>query len=92
MPPLIKMGSQGQWVKYCQNSLNARLIRQPALWVDGQFGVRTEFAVRGFQAMKFLKTDGKVGDDTWVALETAPPPIQKRPPEPRLIETHGGGV
>ena len=91
MLPLITTGSQGPWVKYCQNLLNARLMGQQALWVDGQFGVKTEFGVRRFQGMRFLKIDGKVGDDTWAALELGPPPINKRPP-PDDIETHGGGV
>ena len=91
MPEYIQNGSKGDWVKYCQNLLNSRLFDPKSLWVDGDFGMKTELAVRRFQAMKFLKVDGKVGDKTWAALEAGPPPIKKRPPS-LVVETHGGGV
>jgi len=91
MLPMIRIHSQGSYVGYCQNLLNARLKGGTPLWVDGQFGAKTDLAVRHFQAMKLLNPDGKVGPDTWAALEAGPPAIQKRPP-PSLIETHGGGV
>jgi peptidoglycan hydrolase-like protein with peptidoglycan-binding domain len=89
MLPLIKIGDRGEWVKYCQNLLNARLI---TVWVDGEFGVLTDVAVRTFQAKRFLPVDGKVGDKTWSALEAGPPPIKKRPPGEVLIQTWGGGI
>jgi peptidoglycan hydrolase-like protein with peptidoglycan-binding domain len=93
MLPIIENGSRGEWVRYCQNLLNARLFGGESIWVDGQFGIKTELAVRQFQTMKLLKIDGKVGDETWLALEAGPPMINKRPPiPPGLIETHGGGV
>jgi peptidoglycan hydrolase-like protein with peptidoglycan-binding domain len=82
MLPTIRIHAQGSYIGYCQNLLNARLKGVPPLWVDRQFGVKTDLAVRHFQAMKLLKTDGKVGLDTWAALEAGPPPIKKRPPEP----------
>ncbi len=93
MLPLIEMGSRGAWVKYCQNLINARLLEPTSLWVDGEFGMKTDFAVRRFQLMKFLTVDGRVGEKTWLALEAGLPPINKRPPmSPEVIETHGGGV
>jgi peptidoglycan hydrolase-like protein with peptidoglycan-binding domain len=91
--PIIKINDKGDWVTYCQNLLNTRLFELPALWVDGEFGTATELAVRRFQAIKLLKVDGQVGNDTWQALENGPPLINKRPLySPIIIETQGGGV
>jgi peptidoglycan hydrolase-like protein with peptidoglycan-binding domain len=92
MLPLLKIGDSGEFVKYSQNLLNARMPELAALWVDGQFGVKTDLAVLRFQMKKLLKVDGKIGDQTWAALEAGPPPIDKRPRIPLVIETHGGGV
>ena len=92
MLPLIKIGDRGEWVAYCQNLLNARLVVSGALWVDAQFGASTDVAIRNFQMTKGLKMDGKVGDDTWTALEAGPPPINKRPRIPIVYETQGGGI
>ncbi len=77
--PVIRRGSQGPYVGYCQNLLKARLQGQPALWVDGIIGPKTDASVRRFQAMKRLAVDGVVGSMTWGALEAGPPPIKKRP-------------
>lgn len=41
------------------------------LTVDGRYGSRTEAAVRHFQREQGLKTDGRVGQDTWDALYRA---------------------
>ena len=90
--PTIRMGSQGPFVSYCQNLLNARLIVQPPLWVDGIFGPKTDAKVRQFQIMKMLDVDGVVGPITWAALEAGPPPIKKRPAGPALIVPVSGGA
>jgi peptidoglycan hydrolase-like protein with peptidoglycan-binding domain len=92
MLPLIKIGDRGEWVTYCQNLLNARLFGAKAMWVDGDFGVTTDVAVRQFQAQRFLTVDGKVGDKTWSALEVGPPAIKRRPRSQVVIETQGGGI
>lgn len=92
MLPIISKNSQGDWVRYCQNLLNARLMNPMPLWVDGNFGMKTDLAVRRFQTLKSLKVDGKVGEQTWAKLEAGPPPIAKRPTIMGVIETHGGGV
>jgi murein L,D-transpeptidase YcbB/YkuD len=36
--------------------------------IDGDFGPRTEHAVKAFQKAQGLEVDGKVGSDTWKAL------------------------
>lgn len=88
--PVIKRGSQGPYVAYCQNLLNARVPGQ-VLWVDGIFGPKTDASVRRFQAMKRLLVDGVVGPMTWGALEVGPPPIKKRPAAgPPVIPATGG--
>jgi len=77
--PVIRMGSQGLSVAYCQNLLNARLSGQQPLWVDGIFGPKTDARVRMYQATRGLTVDGVVGQQTWGSLEAGPPPIMKRP-------------
>ncbi|GAB4234827.1 MAG: hypothetical protein Kow00121_62490 [Elainellaceae cyanobacterium] len=39
--------------------------------VDGDFGWRTEVAVKRFQRQQGLRVDGIVGRETWVALRSA---------------------
>jgi peptidoglycan hydrolase-like protein with peptidoglycan-binding domain len=77
--PTIKKNSQGLSVAYCQNLINSRLPTPPLLWVDGIFGQKTDVKVRQYQQRKFLAADGIVGPLTWVALESGPPAIRKRP-------------
>jgi peptidoglycan hydrolase-like protein with peptidoglycan-binding domain len=91
--PTLRRGSQGLYVAYCQNLLNARLVGQPALWVDGLFGADTDARVRRFQMMRGLSADGVVGPLTWAALEAGPPPIQRRPiGQPQVSVPATGGV
>ena len=56
----IKLGSKGDTVKKLQKALN--------LAVDGNFGLKTDKAVREFQAKNKLTIDGIVGNNTWKAL------------------------
>lgn len=55
---------------------------------DGEFGSRTETAVRSFQAARSLSVDGKVGPDTYRALFTSvtvpTPPVPTEPSDPIL--------
>ncbi|NEX21023.1 peptidoglycan-binding protein [Thiorhodococcus mannitoliphagus] len=88
--PTIKTGSQGPYVSYCQNLLNARLTGQRCLWVDGIFGPKTDAAVKRFQMMRQLQIDGVVGTLTWTALEAGPPPIKKRPKVFAPVPESGG--
>jgi hypothetical protein len=78
MPPpaskrrLLLKGMEGEDVRDVQRKLNARLVYyEQKLAEDGIFGDLTEAAVRAFQDRNYLhKIDGKVGDETWDALNT----------------------
>lgn len=56
----LKKGSKGEEVKVLQKALN--------ITVDGDFGTKTETAVKKFQKSKGLVADGIVGKKTWEAL------------------------
>ncbi|MGD6815630.1 glucosaminidase domain-containing protein [Metabacillus sp. 84] len=62
---LIKKGSKGVLVQQVQKQLNMHKFK---LAEDGVFGSKTERAVRTFQQMKGLSSDGIVGPKTWSAL------------------------
>jgi peptidoglycan hydrolase-like protein with peptidoglycan-binding domain len=53
-------------VKWIQARLN--LARHGNLLVDGDFGDETEGVVTTFQRIHHLEQDGKVGRNTWRAL------------------------
>lgn len=61
----LKINSKGEEVKTLQKELNKYGY---GLTVDGDFGPKTEWAVRAFQASKGLSVDGVVGPKTWAAL------------------------
>jgi hypothetical protein len=70
-PPTIQFGSQGTWVETLQRRLNALGWKDQygqVLLVDGDFGARTEYAVKNFQAAHAPPADGIVGPKTWSAL------------------------
>jgi uncharacterized protein (TIGR02594 family) len=71
MPTILRHGSCGLNVVRLQNMLNSKLRPSPNLKADGDFGPRTEAAVRNFQALAGLKVDGVVGPRTWAAIETS---------------------
>ena len=64
--PVLMKGSKGNDVKDLQNALNKFGY---SLVVDGDFGPKTDSAVRDFQKNHGLKVDGKVGPLTWAELE-----------------------
>lgn len=58
---IIKKGSKGESVKWLQYELNKHGYK---LTVDGDFGAKTEAAVRDFQSKNKLVVDGIVGKNT----------------------------
>lgn len=68
--PTVSRGDRGPVVSALQVAL--RKLHGPGAptdpgAVDGEFGRRTEAAVRAYQAERKLKVDGKVSDRTWWA-------------------------
>ena len=63
--PLIRSGDQEHPVQTLQHLLRAR---NHPVTVDGDFGPKTDSAVRAFQMDAHLAVDGIVGPDTWSAL------------------------
>lgn len=63
--PLVKKGHTNHPVHTLQYLLRAR---GHSLTVDGDFGPKTDAAVRAFQRDKGLAVDGIVGPNTWTAL------------------------
>jgi peptidoglycan hydrolase-like protein with peptidoglycan-binding domain len=67
----VRQGSSGDAVRGVQEEFQYRnLSGDPGrgLQVDGEFGPRTDRAVRGFQGAAGLDADGIVGPLTWRAL------------------------
>lgn len=67
----VRRGSVGVTVKTLQTLLSARGYSDEDGWdliLDGEFGPRTDFAVRLFQRDHALEVDGIVGKNTWRAL------------------------
>ena len=63
--PLIRSGDQEHPVQTLQHLLRAR---NHPVTVDGDFGPKTDSAVRAFQMDAHLAVDGIVGPATWSAL------------------------
>ncbi len=63
----ISYGSSGSDVKKLQEALNAQGY---SLAVDGQFGSKTQAAVRDYQKKNGLSVDGIVGKNTWSSLNS----------------------
>ncbi|MFN8612134.1 MAG: peptidoglycan-binding protein [Vulcanimicrobiota bacterium] len=59
--PGLRRGQSGEDVKNLQNQLNAQ---GAGLKTDGEFGPKTEKALRNFQRRKGLEQDGVAGPDT----------------------------
>lgn len=65
--PVVRRGSRGSAVRELQRLLNR--VAGAGLAEDGDFGPRTERAVRNFQTFFSLGTDGIVGPKTWSMLD-----------------------
>jgi lysozyme family protein len=66
LQPLLRLGAKSESVKNLQRLLNAH---GRELVVDGDFGPKTDAAVRAFQEQRGLHPDGVVGRLTWAALQ-----------------------
>lgn len=64
--PTLRRGSTGEQVSIVQKVLKDGGYDVGA--IDGNFGEKTEAAVKAFQKDKKLVTDGVIGDKTWEAL------------------------
>ena len=67
--PLLRPGASGEAVRELQQALKG-LGYDPGP-VDGQFGARTEAAVKAFQKAQGIAVDGIVGDITWLNIDEA---------------------
>jgi|SRR5262245_28710188 len=67
--PVLKKGSTDPAVRDLQEALKA-LGYDPGP-VDGQFGAKTETAVKAFQQAKGITVDGIVGRVTWINIDEA---------------------
>lgn len=81
MATIMKLGSGGLAVRRLQTLLN-KAGASPALGVDGDFGEKTDRAVREFQADNGLVVDGRVGKQTMTALQRLVAPAKPGKPEP----------
>jgi len=64
--PMLSKGSKGSVVRELQTLLNE--IDNAGLSVDGDFGNKTQIAVKNFQEKHSLSVDGIVGKKTWAKL------------------------
>ena len=72
--PTLRKGSKGEYVKTLQNLLNQH---GASLKVDGDFGPKTDAAVRAYQKENGL-TVGVVGPQTWGSLFADEEPDEKQ--------------
>lgn len=72
----ISYGSSGEDVKKLQKYLNENGY---SLSVDGQFGSKTQNAVRDYQKKNGLSADGIVGDKTWAKLYSSKSKSESKP-------------
>lgn len=68
---ILTVGDQGLSVHEAQTRIKAHNIE---IVVDGDFGPKTEIAVKKFQHSYGLTPDGIIGPKTWEALAKAPKP------------------
>ena len=67
-PPNLRKGSSGTQVKNLQKDLN--YVMKSGLAVDGEFGVKTESAVRAFQKKYVLAVDGIYGEKSKLQMKS----------------------
>lgn len=65
--PGVKYGSKNDFVKYLQGVMKLK-ASQP-ITIDGDFGPKTEAAVKNVQSFFHLVADGLVGPKTWALID-----------------------
>ncbi|HEX8698370.1 MAG TPA: peptidoglycan-binding protein, partial [Myxococcaceae bacterium] len=86
--PTLKLGASGPAVKTLQQALASAGFSPGA--ADGQFGPKTDAAVKSFQRAKGLVADGIVGPKTWAKLTAAPAAGSSGGSGPTLKQGHSG--
>ena len=81
---LLKSGMRGYEVSMLQNGLN--FLNYGCGSVDGEFGPKTEQAVKLFQETNGLEADGIAGDQTWGALCERIKDVQEH------LNSYGAGI
>ena len=94
---ILESGSRGPDVALVQTWLNAARRRWPVIRpvaVDGRYGTGTATAVKTFQQLDGLRSDGAVGPVTWDALYAAahPEPAAEDYPGIRLQQGSEGAA
>ena len=69
MLPTLRKGSKGEYVQLLQTKLMMLGYDLGSYGVDGDFGTKTQAAVKAFQKDRGLSADGVVGAKTWEELE-----------------------
>lgn len=67
--PTLRKGSKGEYVQLLQTKLMMLGYDLGSYGVDGDFGSKTQAAVKAFQKDRGLSADGVVGAKTWAELE-----------------------
>lgn len=78
----LRQGASGPEVADLQRQLNQQLPPNQRIPVDGDFGPRTEAAVKNFQQSRGLEQDGVAGPRTQSQLRQQPPAPPRAKPEP----------
>lgn len=68
MAVTIKKGSKGEWVRALQYVLGVK--------ADGKFGSKTKKALKDFQRINGLTSDGIAGKNTWNKIKTKAPTLR----------------
>ena len=73
--PTLRRGDKGPYVTLMQTLLIQKGYDLSPYGADGDFGKKTEAAVKAFQQANGLVQDGICGQKTWAALQSAAPTV-----------------
>ena len=66
--PVLRIGDASEAVRAAQLLLKGRGFDLGWMGADGEFGAKTEAAVRRFQTSRWIETDGVIGPASWTEL------------------------